>query len=86
MFVPIWLIFFISGTVMAIFTVAWSIKTRQFDDQDRAKYLPLAGLSSDELKERSPIRTGADFVAMMTILFLGFSVMISCLVIVLRHS
>ena len=45
MFVPFWLIFLVSGTLLAVLTIVWAIGSRQFDDQDRARYLPLAGLA-----------------------------------------
>lgn len=46
MFVPLWLIFLVSGTLMAVATVLWAIASRQFDDQQRARFLPLVGLAA----------------------------------------
>ena len=86
MFVPVWLIFFGTGTLMAVCTVAWSIKTRQFDDQDRARYLPFSGLSPEELKEKPPVRRGPGFFAIMFVMFLGLSSIVLCLALVIRHA
>ena len=81
MFVPFWLIFLITGQVMAVAVLFWSIRNRQFEDQDRARYLPLVGLSERELAARPPVRRGASFYAIMMIfisgmLMLGISIYI----------
>ena len=46
MFVPVWVIFLASGTLMAVLAIVWAIRSDQFEEQDRARYLPLAGLSA----------------------------------------
>jgi cbb3-type cytochrome oxidase maturation protein len=71
MFVPVWLIFMSTGLLMAILTLIWSVKTRQFDDQQRARYLPLAGLSADELARQPEIRRSASLYAFGIIIFVG---------------
>ena len=48
MFVSFWLIFLGTGLLMAALTVVWGIRNHQFDDQDRARYLPLADLSAED--------------------------------------
>lgn len=85
MFVPIWLIFFGSGLIMAVTTLVWSVRSRQFDDQDRARFLPLSGLTREELEEIPSTKRGADFVAYMLIFGAGLAAFLLCLAIVLTH-
>lgn len=56
---------------MAIGTVVWSIRSQQFEDQNRARYLPLVGLTPEELADKPPVRTGVNFYAMLFIIFIG---------------
>jgi cbb3-type cytochrome oxidase maturation protein len=71
MFVPVWLIFMSTGLLMAVFTLVWSVKTRQFDDQQRARYLPLAGLSAEELARQPIVRRSASLYAYGLIILIG---------------
>jgi len=71
MFVPVWIVFLLSGTAMAVVVLLWAMRTRQFDEQQRARYLPLVGLTAEELAAPPPIRRGASFVALLTILAVG---------------
>ncbi len=48
MFVSFWLIFLGTGLLMAALTVVWGIRNHQFEDQDRARYLPLADLTAED--------------------------------------
>jgi nitrogen fixation-related uncharacterized protein len=71
MFVAVWIVFLLSGTVMAIVVLLWGMRTRQFDEQQRARYLPLVGLTPEELAAPPRIRRGASFVALLGILAAG---------------
>jgi len=71
MFIPIWLIFIGSGTLMAIWALVWGVKNRQFEDQDRARYLPFAGLTPLEMSRQPPVRRGFTFYVIMTMLACG---------------
>jgi nitrogen fixation-related uncharacterized protein len=84
MFIPLWLIFLTSGTIMAVITVVWGIRHRQFDDQERARYLPLAGLTAEEMSRQPPIRRSASFWALMAIFLTGFVVMTMTIITVVR--
>jgi nitrogen fixation-related uncharacterized protein len=85
MFVPIWLIFFASGIGIALFTLTWAVKTHQFDDQDRARYLPLEGLTAGELNNPPPIRRGVSFTGLLCIIGIGLMSIIICLIVVIRN-
>ena len=71
MFVPVWLIFLASGTLMAIVTLVWSIRNHQFDDQERARYLPLTDLSAEELASPQRVRRGVNYFGLISILTLN---------------
>jgi nitrogen fixation-related uncharacterized protein len=86
MFVPAWLIFLASGTAMAVLFVLWAIRTDQFEEQDRARYLPLVGLSAKEMSEQPPVRRGASFYAILTIFVCGIVTMAATLAAVLKAS
>jgi hypothetical protein len=84
MFVPFWLIFLATGLVMAVFAVVWGIRTSQFDNQDRARFIPLFGLNENELSKEAP-RHRADYVAVMVLVGVGMSAMGAGLFLALRH-
>ena len=84
MFVPLWIIFLFTGLLMAVFAVTWGIRGRQFDDQDRARFLPLVGLAAEEI-ERTPGPHRAEKRAMIVLCVVGFSALLSGLFFALRH-
>jgi nitrogen fixation-related uncharacterized protein len=85
MFVPLWLIFLLSGLAMSIFAVVWGIRTRQFEDQDRARYLPLVGLTSDELAGQPKDTHRAEYAAMCSMLAVGLLALCAGFILALRH-
>ena len=85
MFVPMWLIFLTSGTILAVVTLVWALKTRQFEDQNRARYLPLAGLSREQLADPPPIKHGASFWGIICVFIAGMLVLGLTLAAVIRH-
>ena len=85
MFVPVWLGFVVTGLVMAAVTVAWAIRTKQFDDQERARFLPLRGLSAEELERPAPRAHVMNRVGMYALLTFGLSGIGALLVLVLKN-
>ena len=71
MFVPTWLIFLGSGTLMALWVLVWGVKNRQFEDQDRAGYLPFGGLTPAEVSAQPPVRRGFTFYVIISLLTCG---------------
>ncbi len=71
MFVPVWLVFLASGTLMAIVTLVWSIRNHQFEDQERARYLPLTDLTAEELARSPSVRRSASYFGLISILTLN---------------
>jgi len=49
-------IYLITGSIFAVFVITWALRTRQFDDQERARFLALRDLSPDELSNPPPRR------------------------------
>jgi nitrogen fixation-related uncharacterized protein len=85
MFVPLWLIFLVSGLAMSIFAVVWGIRSRQFEDQDRARYLPLVGLTSEELAAQPKDTHRVDYAAMCAMLAVGLAALCAGFILALRH-
>jgi nitrogen fixation-related uncharacterized protein len=83
MFIPLWLTFLASGTVMAVLTLLWAIRSRQFDEQDRARYIPLQDLSAGELAAAPPPRQRAGRLGIAVIVACGALAILSTLALVL---
>jgi nitrogen fixation-related uncharacterized protein len=85
MFVPFWLIFVTTGLAMSVFTVVWAIRSRQFDDQQRARFIPLAGMTAAEL-EGKPLRSHrAEYVAVCFMLVMGMLTIVAGFALAMRH-
>lgn len=85
MFVPVWLVFFASGLAMAVFTIVWAVRSRQFDDQQRARFIPLYGLSSAELSRKPERRYLAERLGMWAMVIVGASAICAGLLLTLKH-
>ncbi len=85
MFVPFWIIFLASGLIMAVFSVAWGIRARQFDDQDRARFLPLADLPRSEMTRAPAKAFKAEYAAICVVLLMGIATIGAGLFFTLRH-
>jgi cbb3-type cytochrome oxidase maturation protein len=84
MFIPLWLVYLFTGTLMAVLTLFWAVRSRQFDDQERARYIPLAALTPAELDTPARRAPTSARVAIGAILAVGFSALILTLIVVLR--
>jgi len=84
MFVPLWLVYLGTGTLMAVLTLVWAMRSRQFEDQDRARFLPLAGLEAEAVR---PARRASrvERWAIVAVLACGALALLSTLAVVLRH-
>jgi len=85
MFESVWIAFLVTGLFMAVGAVVWGVRTRQFEEQDRARFLPLFGLSEAELDEPPTPKHGPSFFANLSIIFLGLGVLAVTLVLVVRN-
>ena len=85
MFVPVWIIFLFTGLLMAIFAVGWGIRSKQFDDQQRARFLPLTGLSRRDLDAGPERAHRAELAAIWMLVAVGLCALLSGLITALRH-
>jgi nitrogen fixation-related uncharacterized protein len=85
MFIPLWLTFLLSGLVMTVFAVIWGMRTRQFEDQDRARFLPLVGLTAEELASQPKETHRAEYAAMCAMLAVGLLALCAGFILALRH-
>jgi len=85
-FVPAWLIFLVSGTLMAVLAILWAVRSGQFEEQDRARYLPLVGLTASEMSKQPPVRRGASFYGILLIFASGLLTLAATLALVIEVS
>jgi len=86
MFVPLWVWYLVTGTAMALAVLAWALRTHQFEDQDRARYLPLADLTDRELAAPppDPARVRPVRIALALSLALALGAVAASAVVILR--
>jgi nitrogen fixation-related uncharacterized protein len=85
MFVSVWIAFLLTGIAMAVLTVLWSVRTGQFEEQDRARFLPLGDLSPEELAAPRVAKRSPAFYANLAILAAGLGALAVTTVVVCRH-
>ncbi len=74
------LIYLLVGGVFAVSVLVWALSSRQFDEQDRARFLPLRDLCPQELAE-PPERKITPSVAMIfVILVCGLTPVVTMLI------
>jgi nitrogen fixation-related uncharacterized protein len=84
MFIPLWLVYLFSGTLMAVLTLLWAVRGRQFEDQDRARYIPLGNLSPAELAAPVQRAPASARLAILAILAVGVGALLWTLFVVAR--
>jgi cbb3-type cytochrome oxidase maturation protein len=80
MFLNFWLFFLITGISFSIGLFIWAVKNRQFEDQTRAKYLPLKDLEDDEKLEK-PERSFKETVPFIVVITIGLIMIFTVIVI-----
>jgi cbb3-type cytochrome oxidase maturation protein len=84
MFLQFWILFMLVGLTVTMWIFIWAVKRGQFDDQDRARYLPL-------LSEPMPAITiqkipwSKEMSVIVIALVLGLSSIVRMLYIVLSN-
>jgi nitrogen fixation-related uncharacterized protein len=86
MFIPMWVTFVATGVAMAVAVIVWAVRTRQFEESDRARYLPLGDLSAEELAAQPPVRRGAAFYGNLVVILCGLAALGITLALVLKHT
>jgi nitrogen fixation-related uncharacterized protein len=82
-----WIALTATGIIASIVVFIWAIRTGQFSDQGRARYLPLADGVTHAEDDHQPARR-AESYAMIVIIAIGLAAMISAVIMtILRvHS
>ena len=74
-----------SGLLMAVATIVWAIGSGQFEDQQRARFLPLSGLSASEMNSPRTAPRFADRFGMTAIWVSGLCAIGAALILTLKH-
>ena len=85
MFLRTWLVFLISGVLFASLAVLWAVRSRQFEETDRARYIPLRDLGPEPLTVVSVPRRRLFLFGNLAVLLSGALAILLTLVLVLRH-
>lgn len=72
--------YLIGGGSFALFVIFWALKSRQFQDQDRAKWLPLKDLTDEELANPPKKRVTASVAMIFVVLAAGASSLVQLFV------
>ena len=73
LFFNIWFFFMITGILFAIGLFVWAVKNRQFEEQNRLRFLPLKDLD-DTKKFEKPEKSLRDTIPFIIIITIGLSV------------
>jgi nitrogen fixation-related uncharacterized protein len=84
MFIPLWLVYLFSGTIMAVLTLLWAVRGRQFEDQDRARFIPLTNLTPAEMAAPARRAPTSARIAIFGIIVLGIGTLLWTLLVVVR--
>lgn len=79
MFYFAWIILTAIGILASIAVFIWAIKSGQFSEQDRARYLPLADEHFQMMTE-TPFRRGMEVAALILVVVLVLGAMVTAVV------
>ena len=79
MFINLWILFGSFGIIFSILLFIWAVKKGQFEDQERARFLPLKDIDDDD-KLKKPRRGFSETMLFMIIAVLGLA-MISIMIV-----
>ena len=79
-----WIFLVVSGLAVSFLVFFWGIKTGQFTDQGRARYLPLIGeTTSSPLK--NPAKLSAEVYVLIFVIGLGLTAMLAAIILTLMN-
>ncbi len=76
-------IYLLTGTFFALAVLFWAFKSRQFEEQDRARFLPLRDLTEEELSHPPRRKFTPSVLLFFVVLALGLGVLGRMLFLVL---
>ena len=84
MFYIEWIFLVVSGLAVSFLVFFWGMKTGQFSDQGRARYLPLTGeMSTSPLK--NPGKLSTEVYVLLFVIGLGLTAMLAAIILTLVH-
>ena len=84
LFFNIWFLFMIIGILFAIAMFAWAVKRGQFEEQNRARYLPLRDLEDFEKMEK-PEHSKKDAITFIAITLIGVSLLCTAIFLTIKN-
>jgi cbb3-type cytochrome oxidase maturation protein len=79
-----WIFLVVSGVAASLLVFFWGMKTGQFADQARARYLPLVNEGSAP-PPKDPARVSAEVYVLLFVLGLGIAAMLAAILLTLVH-
>ena len=84
MFYLEWIFLVVSGLAVSFLVFFWGMKTGQFTDQGRARYLPLTGeMPPSPLK--NPAKLSTEVYVLLFVIGLGLAAMLAAIILTLVH-
>jgi nitrogen fixation-related uncharacterized protein len=80
MAIQMMIIYLIGGVSFAVFVLVWALGSKQFQEQDRARFLPLRDLSDEELNQPPARRIPPSVAMIFVVLLVGVGVMVHLVV------
>lgn len=74
------ILYLAGGLCFALVVIFWALRSRQFQEQDRARWLPLRDLSETELQRPPNKRITASVAMIFVILLAGAAVLVHLVV------
>lgn len=87
MFLQFWILFMIVGLTLSMWIFYWAVKRGQFDEQERAKYLPLANppMSSNTQNEQKKFVWSFELIALLIVVVLSLATILRMLFVVFNN-
>ncbi len=84
MFYVEWIFLVISGLGVSLLVFFWGMKTGQFADQARARYLPLTG-ETPLSPLKNPAKLSTEVYVLLFVVGLGIAAMLAAILLTLIH-
>ncbi len=90
MFLQFWILFMIVGLTISMWVFYWAVRKGQFEEQDRAKYLPLlhppqTNNTTDVLKGEQKFVWSPELISLLIAMFLALTAIARMLYIVFTN-
>ena len=79
------LIYMFTGAGLAVFVIFWALRSRQFQEQDRARFLPLRDLSDQDLAQPSRRSLTPSVALLGLVMVVGVGAVVGMLFLMAGH-